>query len=91
MFTKKTPPFSHKKIHFHKKNSIRVVNPGSKRASNLAINSKIKSKKYESIKCKMNGCIENIKSVYKNYLLLQINIVYPKMLSKNKTSPNRVI
>ena len=52
------------------KKSILDDHPGSEYASGLVINSKRKSKYYENIKYKTNGCRENMKSVYKNYLIL---------------------
>ena len=65
---------------------------GSQWTSNLAINSKINRKQYENIKCRMNNCRENMKSLYKYITInIAIRIVYPKILSKNETSSSRGI
>ena len=65
---------------------------GSQCTSNLAINSKINRKQYENIKCRMNNCRENMKSLYKYITInIAIRIVYPKILSKNETSSSRGI
>ena len=41
---------------------------------------KAESKQYKNIKYKMNSCREKMKSVYKNHLIMIINIAYPNDL-----------
>ena len=58
-----------KMLNFFTKSSLRDAYLGAEYTSHLAINSMIKSKYYKNIKCKMNGCRENMRSVYKNCLI----------------------
>ena len=58
-----------KMLIFFTKSSIRDAYLGSEYASDLAINSMIKSKYYKNIKYKMNGYRENMRSVSKICLI----------------------